>query len=538
MKAINYQCRQFIFFLALLMGATAPIQAQILVPPTSTEMVFGVNGKSPTCFNYDDIPFPIAFGKADIYLSAVDNHVYWLAFHPVTGAFVVGGTITYQNALDVNVGLRFSGVTPQLVVAYYNAIAPKGHRVEVYNWNAGGGSVTMAPGFPVALSALAAYTRISMDTHIDSPGFSSFNAIVWEDPALGIRMASCTGATPFIGGTIAGTVGRKRPDVAFSHLTGGGLTVHFVYHTGVGPGYTILESAALYSAMHIAGPLPAPALQDSNPVAGILGQLTCSMDCPDERAAGPDIWTYTYSNNNTSIFTRISATGGIGTTKDVLMAGSFVGLATGMAITFSDPRPRVSYNQSGNSLHEAFYSNLVQGPVNNNYYSMQINSAGTNLVSANDYERVAAAVAPGGTPVSIALSRQNKSNKYLYAVFCTSGGLVHKFHPWANTANFKSTGLENQNGALTAAELLAGPNPFAESVRLYMPENLKNEPMVATLTDVSGKLLLSYNGIAGEASAAVEQASKNLAAGTYFLTATLKNGDVRKHFKLQCTGTN
>lgn len=537
MKTTYYKASQGLLILfALLICTTTQVHAQNLVPPTSPEMNFGPSGPNPTCFNIDDIVFPIAFGKADIYLSAVDRNVNWMAFHPVTGAFVIGGSITYQNCTDLNVGIRYNGVNPQLVVAYYSANAPKGHKVDVYNWNAGGGSVTMATGYPLSLSTLVAYTRISMDTHTETSGFSSFNAIVWEDPGTGINISSCVGAGAFIGGPIPGTVSFKRPDVAFSHVTAGSLNLHFVYHSGTGPSYTIRETFAPFSAMNVVSPAAA-ALQDVNSVSGILGLLSCSMDCPDHNAA-PDIWTYAYSNNTASIFARISPTGSGGITKDVLATSSFVGLLTGMTVTSSEVRPRVSYNQSGASFHIAFFSNLVLGAVSNNYYSMQINSAGTTLISTNDYERVAAATAPGGAPRAIALSKQNSSNKYLYAVFSTStggsAGFVHKFHKWTNTTNFKTTGIEN---LAIANELLAGPNPFAETVSLYVPENLKNETMTASLTDMSGRLLLSYNGLAGEASIALEQASKNLAAGTYFLKTSIKSAEMNKNFKLQCTGT-
>lgn len=537
MKTTYYQGRQGILFLFALLICTW-VRAQVLVPPTSTEINFGTAGLTPTCFNYDDIPFPTTFGKADIYLSAVNNKVYWQAFHPVTGVFVIGGSITYQSCVDMNVGLRFNGTTPQLVVAYYNGVAP-GHRVDVYNWNTGGGSVTMATGFPLALSNLSSYTRISMDTHIEPSGLSSYNAIVWENPTVGplygINLTACTGAASFVGGVISGTGGLKRPDVAFSHVTGGNLALHFVYHSGTGTNYNISETSAPYTTMHVSSP-PAPTTQDGNIVSGILGLLSCSIDCPDHHAS-PDIWTYVYSNNAASIFTRISSTGLAGTTADALATGAYSGLLTGMSIAPSDIRPRVSYNQSGNSLHIAFYSNLVATPVTNNYYSMQINSAGTALVSANDYERVAAAAAPGGAPASIALSKQNTNNKYLYTVFSTSSGLAHKFHPWATTSSYKTTGIESQNISPIANELLAGPNPFAESIRLYVPESLKNETMTASLTDLSGKLLLNYNGTAGEAPLALEQASKNLAAGTYFLSAQI-NGQLHKNFKLLCTGTH
>lgn len=534
MKTRTYSGRGLTLLFACFAFALST-QAQVFIPATCYQNVYPAGlpgGSTPHCYSYGNINFggPVY----DAYLASIDGKVFWRMTNPGNPAVTFNqGTVAYPNCQDISVGFNYGlgGVANAIVSYYKNGV---GHFYDVYTWNVGGLTLLSS----TQISTLLNYTRISMDSH-RTYGI----VIIWEE-ATSLR--AITGLNGVYNGPIAlgGTNNMKRPDVAFSHSSA--LNVHFVYwiQTGVNS-YRIFESVADFFTLHASASLT-PTVQDITGVVTSPAPIP-SIDCPDHYNV--ENWAYTYAVNGTDIFVRSVDFNSTGLPVTTNVVNGTIGNAPMWA---KEIGPRIAYNQGCNTFHVAWYSSYVVAPNGQCYFTEQIKEiAGPgSLFSSPDYELVAtnSALPPGAAHNSIAFSKQNDANTYLYTVYLDNAGVHHAFHKWPVNTSFRTSDNDHQsiaqncdanhNMAATAQarakELTVGPNPFSDHVNLYVPAAVKDEMMNIRLTDISGKLLADHNCVASEAAAFVEKATHGLQTGTYFLNTAIEAMDLHQNFKLQC----
>ena len=531
-----------LILLAFLMFGISSLRAQILIPATSYENNFPggpPSGQLPTCYSYANINF--GGTPYDAYLSAVDGQLIWRMTLPASPSSIFNqGFLSYPGCVDMNVGFMEAGV-PMAIVAYY--LTGVGHFYDVYKWTTSGLSLISS----TPLSTLSSYSRISIDSH-KTYGM----VIVWEDATDIYAVTGLSGAftTPIL---LGGTTNLKRPDVAFSH-TPAGLNVHFVYNKQTSPtSYKIIESVADFYLLNSSGGFYTPTIQDVNPVTVMWSELTASIDCPDHYSV--ENWAYTYAIDGVDIYTRSIDfnTTGIPVTTNLVNGSLGNNKMWGKEL-----RPRIAYNQSCTSFHVAWYSSFSVGPNGQCYFSEQIKESAAGLVSSPDYELIAAnsAFPPGASLNSVAFSKQNDASYFLYTIFLDATGVNHKFHKWPLTTSFRGGDNSVVNTLKESCfaspesntsvgknemkqELLLGPNPFSKDLNLFVPESLKDQTVHITLMDITGKLLLQYEGTGKNASEALGQATKNLSAGSYFVSTKMDKTGIQQNFKvLKTNNTN
>lgn len=532
--------RGILLFFAMFAFAFTQLRAQVLIPATSYEDIYPTTpptGTTPHAYSWGNMYFG---GPAfDSYISSQDGSVIWRMTNIGNPAAIFNqGVIPYPKCVDISVGFMYDASTvPHAIVSYYkNGV---GHFYDVYKWGLGGLTLISS----TQISFLTNYTRISMDSH-KSYGL----VIVWEEASdlYAITGLNCVFNGPIL---LGGTSSMKRPDVAFSH-SAGPLNVRFVYHKQTSPTtYDIYESVADFFTLNSSA-FYTPTVEDVNPVTVIWSELTASIDAPDHY--GVENWAYTYAIDGVDVYTRSLDYNSLGFPVTTNVVNGTLGNA---AMPAKELGPRIAYNQSGSSFHVAFYSSFFVMPNGQCYFTEEIKESAFGLVSSPDYELVAANSAfPSGASLnSIAFSKQTDVMAFLYTVFLDKKGTHHVFHKWPQTTSFRNSASGDLNeihnladncgtehavvsgpASKRSKELAVGPNPFSGQVNLFVPPAMKNETMNIVLTDISGKLYLDQQCTASEAAGIIENTSRGLHAGTYFLSTTVKSMDVHQNFKLQC----
>jgi hypothetical protein len=520
------------------------LNAQTFIPSAAVENIYPPGmptGDVPTCYSFQNLNF--GGTPYDAYLSAVNGMVAWqLAVPGSPGAMVFQGTVPYPGCVDINVGMNFDNSGNILaIVAYYRMGV--GHFYDVYIWTTGG----LIPLSTTPLSSIPFYTRISMDSH------KMYGIVItWEDPAGIYCVAGLNGVftAPIY---LVGSSSMLRPDVAFSH-SNVGLNVHFVYDTpNAMPGYDIYETEADFWLLYAALGSYTPAVMDINPVLCFWSEMTASIDAPDHYPV--DNWAYTYAVDGADIYTRTMDFYSMLSPITVNVVNGSLGNGPMVA---KELRPRIAYNKWGQTYHVCWYSSYVSLPIGQCYFVEEIFQNGTTLISAPDYELMAinSSFPPGASLNSVAFSKQNDASPFLYGVFLDAMGIHDTFHNWANTSSYKGspdvavntirdncsshqhatpTGITSL--ARSGNEMSIGPNPFTNSTHLFIPPSQKDEQTSAFVTDITGKILYQKEDHSENLPAFIEESTKKLSSGTYFVSIKTQGG-TQKNFKLLKAGNN
>ena len=523
-------------------GSYLSINAQMLVPSGNPEYTFsGLLNGFPTCHSVEGLT--IGGTACDVYLSGWDGTVEWRLTIPGAPFITIcQGIEIIPGAINVNVGLHYDTQTQNylVVVAYY--LIGTGHQYRTYTIDCGASMLVLQS--TTVLSTLAGATRISMDSHI-----TYAIAIVWEDLGMGgIRVVTGLNGLFVAPVTLLNGVGKQTPDVAFCHA--GDLDLHFVYLRS----NDIYETKVnFFTVQSSGGGTVLDNIQDINTVtsSGSL-PLIPSIDCPDH--LGHENWAYTYAPGASDVHVRSSSSGVI--TTAVLTDGSL----SNVAKYSKEIRPRIAYNHSGLSYHVCWYSSFNNGIDGDCYFTIEVDETSSSILSAFDYHLVANNSAfPSDVGMGLcAFGKHSDNPNNLFMVFRSDGFVRHKYHAWANTANFRAgEQVKSANtlrkekcesahvkeislGVKGDAEFLGilklGPNPFSKSTGIDIWSDESEDGTSIIVKDMQGRLLFTFDNVKNNINKSnLKEASKNLEPGVYIITVNTDNKKVSKNYKVLCT---
>ncbi len=483
--------------------------------------------------------------------------ISWQALDYYTGVIYDQGYQIYPaNEVNLTVGLITSaGPNPQINVSYYrNGV---GHFVDVWKWNCPshwGGPGGITASFTRQLSCLTTYSQISMDSH---KGYGT--AIVWEQPGVGINV--CAGNNNTFGHqfTIMGTAKNSIPDVAFTHAGSSVQQIHVASYFA--PANAIKEYYVNWPDIIPGGMLdmtctalgcatcPVPSvIEDMNPVAGIPTHIR--LDAPDHYSV--QNWAYTYNIRN-DIYARIMnhnpggwpepSFGGVPATV-CFTDGSYIPPGLPVINGATNDMPVIGWDNNNISGSPSFYvgwhtafNDPGYNPGSDAYIAIQLKEGGFIANPLMPFSFFGASFTPSNispTP-TLAFSKQNDISPYLYETFSEIGGcgfdMKHRLIPWSS-GSFKpgrSTVTPGDN------EISINPNPFKDAPVLSTSENIENENITLTITDMSGKNLGTYNNPIYGANSFLATATSKLVPGNYLISVTCNKINFQKTFQVTKT---
>ncbi|MBS1771963.1 MAG: T9SS type A sorting domain-containing protein [Bacteroidetes bacterium] len=542
------------FCITVLFLAATPAVAQNFIPPTAFEDSWPAPGNPnisrtthTSCYSFGNIP--VSGTTYDLTMAGWDapglpGGVSWRMLMPGNPSVVINqGIIPYPTTCqDLEVGFTFAGNGVQAAVAYYrNGV---GHFVDVYSWT--GLGLTLLYTMP--LSTMASYTRISMDSH-KMYGL----AITWQEKDIKTIVGLGGGAGIAWSGilTLNGTVGETMPDCAFSHTPQAGtLNVHYVYYNPVT--LTVTESSYDFWIMiyMLGGGVPV-LVNDANFV-GPVNMSVMNLDAPDHYDV--ENWAYTYTPNGADICVRLIDfhTGGVPTTV-IVNSGVLGNFPINVPINYN---PVVAYDHDCiygwgyGTMYVGWYTSVTDPATTNAaaYVSLQMDEAGTTLLTPLDYMTVANnPFMASGTPV-MSFSKQNDQTNYLYTIFPQYwnpwGGYMmeNKYHAW-NTGSFKGTGRTAltcndeehikafEQKHISSVQVKAYPNPFSNMLAITIPVEYANDNVSIVLTDITGKICGTYQGKFTDANTYLTNLSKGLHTGNYNMSLNVE-GKMNENLKI------
>ena len=490
-----------------------------------------------------------------------------------------------QDEMGFNMFVWGTNAAWFVIVSYYNSAGPggPGHYVDVYKWrqplpNDLGGLV-LQPGYPLQLSTIKNYTRISQDAH-NTYGF----CITWENPTPmppgnGINFVYGYMNPAFAGPSISppyllpGTAGETSPDVAFTHNTG--LNLQFLYYRKVGANMRITESTTPF-VLGPAWPVPpiaAPVVNDVNllPWPCPATNLKTRIDATDHWS---DDWAYSYilppacGAVNNDIYVRYN-NAGVKTTYN-LTNGTMLPLTPmrcdmdPAGVSYLNDWPVCSFDQTTNWLNVEWYTQYQFPPAGAPFYApniggyvgLRMDNTGL-VISPLDYLQVAEFATGSNTMASfsptIASSRQNDRTDYQFVAFAnqnTAGKyMVIKDRLWA-WPTFRGPHSPNdfsslyggttaaQNVVTTENSITAYPNPFVNKVSLDVSAGLLNEQLTVVVEDISGRVVDKIEAKGNMINASLSTVSSQLTSGMYLLKVQSASGDFNKVLKIEKLSSN
>lgn len=470
--------------------------------------------------------------------------VSWRYLQPGNPSMIINqGVVPYTNARDLEVGYLNVGGNTQMLVAYY--AVGTGHMIDVYD---------LTPTGPVfaytnTLSTSPNYGRISMDCHLEYAV-----AITWEEAGIIYTMVGLN--TPSVI-TFSGVlqIGSSKkdfePDCAFSHTSmAGTLNVHYSYYspsTGV-----ITESSFDFWAMiYMGGGIIPVAVNDLNFVGFYSDPLVTNIDCPGHYDV--ENWAYTYTTNNLDISVRLIDYHTLGTPvtrvindMSVLGCQAINGNYNGHPFPAYDP----NHSPGATSIYVGWYTTTIDPATSvvAGYIGLRMNESGTTALSPIDYLTIANNPTWATQTPVLSFSKQDDMFPFLYTVFPEYNAgfpgyqLENKYHNWP-TPQFKGEEkhefecndeariAEFKSKMVASTTIKAYPNPFTNVLGLSFPASMQQSATTVVVSDMTGKVIDTYNGQVSRVNAHLTDLSKTLSPGAYIMNVSV-DGQTKQTIKL------
>lgn len=445
------------------------------------------------------------------------NGIAWRRTDPVTGStFNVGTAVINGNIRDLEaVFVQISG-NFYVVATYYEVGV--GFFYRIYLWT----PTALNPvGTPTLLQSCSDYRRISLDAH-KLYGI----AITWQDITgrVYVKVADATGGTLVIGNNIAVTNASNAaiPDVAIADA--GNLLVRIAF-VDQGSGEINVMNESFNTLLVATSPMPF-VLDDLNPASFPSPLLVdpfrsnnLQLDCPDHYI--DDNWSYVYTDDQRNVFARIR-------TRAVSPVPFTVNLSNWLG-SFRNEYVTIAYRPDGTGIHYGWFTGYTGNPLPG-FIATQLNDDGSFVTPPGTFKVVANSTTYCSEPV-LSFSKQNDLSDRLFAVYPMfgTGGTGYeirsKIIPWSSPS-FISTpvtpGTETASAAGT--ELSVFPNPFTETFRISVKNDVPTAVYEATLADLQGKTIARPKGSLGTVNQNLQGVADQLPAGLYFLTVKNDGG--------------
>ncbi|WP_118974783.1 T9SS type A sorting domain-containing protein [Taibaiella koreensis] len=500
---------------ALLCGHA--VQAQTFIPP-SLAFPEGI---------YPTGPMNIVSRTMHTYCNSYGNvsgsnlYVYsWSCLSPINGGFafrrnsttdvlISQGNQVYTNVSDLEVGLIMDGSTTYIVASYYRLNT--GHFVDLWNWNVGAGTVSLAATYN--LSSSPNYGRIALDVHKLYGA-----AVTWQvGTDIFVKVFNTSGGSLQTSNNLQIGTNASIPDVAFSHF--GDLRVRVAY---VDPAGTIRVINGRFN--DLLSNIVSLASDYAQP--GAFTGLTASMnnntwasawlniDSPDDNPPGFDVWSYAYNNANGDI---------MGVSK----FGSGAPVVMNLSGNIRGERPTLCYDNNAQSINYGWYTNFNASPQPG-YVAVERGLNGAFVTPSNTYKRVANTTDYSGTPV-MAFTGQNDYNNNFFLVYpmITPSGYEMRFKlvPWtATTFRYVVPGMTLP----LAGSVSLSPNPFTNTVKL---NGNADDSYTVHISDINGRMIYLKSGKLDVINAGLQEAAAPLKPGIYFVNVQNETTGVSQSLK-------
>lgn len=541
-----------------LAGVANSASAQTFIAPIAFEDSWPVAGSpdinltshtSAYSFGGVNIPF---WGPVDLALAGWDDPAgvvcgaSWRYLQTGSPNVILAqGVIPYTNVKDIEVGYLDVAGSQQMLVAYYEIGV--GHKIDVYDLGAGGPTWL----YTNVLSTSPNYGRISMDCHL-----TYAVALTWEEAGVIYTMVGLnSGPSIAFSGvlTIGGTQKDFWPDCAFSHTgMAGTLNVHYVYYSPSTGRFTE-SSYDFWTMIYMLGGTVPVAVNDMNFVGFYSDPLIANIDCPGHYDV--ENWAYAYTTNNMDISVRLIDyhTTGIPTTRIV---NDMSVLACRPINRYWNVAPFPAYDPNHSPGSETIFvgwytaaPNPMAGMTPAGYVALRMNESGTLAVSPLDYLTVANNPTWATQTPILSFSKQDDAFQFLYTVFPeydpgTPGyRLENKYHNWP-TPQFKGETEhhafectdeakieEFKKKQVAATTIKAYPNPFSNVLGIAYPASMQQDVTAVSVSDLTGKVMGTYNGSVSKVNAYLTDLSKQLSPATYILNVNVE-GKVKETIKV------
>jgi len=560
MKHSYFSPRRVLSTLSLLfcsvVGITNQVAAQVFTAPVAWEDSYPVAGSPDISITTHTSAYalqgvPISGGPYDLAMAGWDEPsgtvagASWRYLMPGNPSVVMNqGVINYTNARDIEVGYLDVAGSQQMLVAYYDIGV--GHKIDVYDLTATG-PVWL---YTNVLSTSPNYGRISMDCHL-----TYAVALVWEEAGVIYTMVGLNSG-PSIAFSGVLTIGKTQkdfqPDCAFSHTSmAGTLNVHYVYYSPSTGRFTE-SSYDFWTMIYMTGGIVPVAVNDLNFVGFSSDPLVANIDCPGHYDV--ENWAYAYTTNNADISVRLVDyhSTPLPVTRVVndmsVLPCSTINMYRNMA-----PFPAYDPNHTPGqaNIYVGWWTGALDpaaGMTPAGYIALRMNEFGNMVVSPIDYLTVANNPTWGTQTPVLSFSKQDDMFNYLYTVFPewdpTTPGyrLENKYHNWP-TAAFKGEGshpfecndeakiAEFKKHQVAATTVKAYPNPFSNVLGVAYPSAMQQDVTTVSVTDMTGKVMGTYNGQVSKVNAYLTDLSKQLSPASYLLHVSVE-GKVNETIKI------
>jgi len=551
----------FSILFCLLLGSAIQVSAQTFIAPLAFEDSYPVAGSPDinltthtSAYSFQSVAIPI-WGPVDLVMAGWDEPsgtvagASWRYLQPGNPAVVLNqGVIPYSNVRDVEVGYLDVAGSQQMLVAYYEIGV--GHKIDVYDLGFAGPTLL----YTNVLSTAPNYGRISMDCHL-----SYAVALTWEEKGVIFTMVGLnSGPSIAFSGvlTIGMTQKDYQPDCAFSHTgMAGTLNVHYVYYSPSSGNFTE-SSYDFWTMIYMMGGTVPVAINDFNFVGYFSDPLVANIDCPGHYDV--ENWAYAYTTNNMDISVRLIDYHSmpVAVTRVVNDNSILPSKAINMYRNIA-PFPAYDPNHTpgATSIYVGWWTGALDPGAGMNtagYVSLRMNEFGNVTISPLDYLTVANNPTWGTQTPVLSFSKQDDMFQFLYTVFPewdpTVPGyrLENKYHNWP-TPQFKGEGnhavectdeakiAEFKKHQVAATTVKAYPNPFSNVLGVAYPASMQQDITTVSVTDLTGKVMGTYNGPVSKVNTYLTDLSKQLSPASYLLNVSVegKTNETIKITKLQ-----
>lgn len=547
----------FSILFCLLLGSVLHVSAQTFIPPIAYEDSWPMAGSPDinltshtSAYSFAGVNVP-GFGPVDLALAGWDDPTgavagaSWRYLQPGNPAVVLSqGVLPYTNVRDVEVGFMDVFGSSQMLVAYYELGV--GHKIDVYDLTTSGPSLL----YTNVLSTSPNYGRISMDCHL-----TYAVALVWEEAGVIYTMVGLnSGPSIAFSGvlTLAKTGNDYAPDCAFSHTSmGGSLNVHYCYYS---PSTGIMREVSydFWTMIYMTGGTVPTLFNDFNFIGFYSDPVIANIDCPGHYDV--ENWAYAYTTNNQDISVRLvdyhtmaSAATRVINDGSVLACTAINGNYNYAPFPAYDP----NHSPGAENIYVGWYTNTPDpgaGMQPAGYVALRMNENGLIALSPLDYLTVANNPTWATQTPVLSFSKQDDIFPFLYAVFpeydpgFPGYQLENKYHNWP-TPMFKGeekhafrcddeARIEAFKKNMVATSVIkAYPNPFTNVLGLSFPASMQQSATTVVVSDVTGKVIDTYNGQVSKVNTHLTDLSKTLSPGAYIMNVSV-DGQTKQTIKV------
>jgi hypothetical protein len=551
----------------------APTHIPLVMPPAASNDVYGCVKTSS--YGYDNVNFEISPGT----FASQNLHVYsWNAANYTDGGIAWVRRNTANVIVDTgwivvpgykycrSVGIVQDAMDRTFVIAAYLSVGDplgNGFKYETYLWDNTGVSAT--PSSPVPLTMPISYTpwtgtpstyipggnRISMDCFdLDKVIFTWDESFAqYENPIGtyhtlndgGISMAaldiglSIAPFAPDLGATRRMNNTEhwaKNPDVAFGRE---GTTTRVAYmntDTLLIAAKNILVRSQSFATIYGGTGAVTFGYDDSVTAAttmfGPADGDHLNIDCPDH-LPGADPWSIVYNAAPTVIFAHTHPV--TGPNANTLLNAP---IAAGL-----NRHPVVAYGRtpSVDGINYGWYCQDGSLMGAGAFINTTLDWDGSTFSTATPpgvYRMIDSYPGGGFYEPRIAFNRQNDNNtrfKMAYPMVVIGGiwcDMRSKDINWG-AGSFRPTGIDDVKTIDVMVQVY--PNPFEKGFRITVKEDDGIAQYDVVLTDIQGRTILEYTGNLSSVNSRLENPGI-LAAGTYSLSLSSKDGRIKRNIKL------